>query len=137
LFAFRTFGFACCCRFFFIFPSFVSVPQIHLGNLPISSGNVFISSSSTDSFAVNSPIPDVLHSSHTLNSAPESDTVNVTAQERGNASSAMNIVLSGTTTQAIGVASQAPASMRFNPESVSNEIDESDVQYEKHCEQRI
>jgi hypothetical protein len=27
--------------------------------------------------------------------------------------------------------------MRFNPESVSNEIDESDVQYEKHCEQRI
>jgi hypothetical protein len=27
--------------------------------------------------------------------------------------------------------------MRVNSESVSNEIDESDLQYEKHCEQRI
>jgi hypothetical protein len=28
-------------------------------------------------------------------------------------------------------------SMRINSESVSNEIDESDMQYEKHDEQRI
>jgi hypothetical protein len=28
-------------------------------------------------------------------------------------------------------------SMRVNSQSVSNEIDESDVQCEKHCEQRI
>jgi hypothetical protein len=28
-------------------------------------------------------------------------------------------------------------SMRVNSESVSNEIDESDLQYEKHSEQRI
>jgi hypothetical protein len=31
----------------------------------------------------------------------------------------------------------AADSMRVNSESVSNEIDESDVQYEKHFEQRI
>jgi hypothetical protein len=30
-----------------------------------------------------------------------------------------------------------PDSMRVNSESVSNEIDESDLQYEKHNEQRI
>jgi hypothetical protein len=31
----------------------------------------------------------------------------------------------------------APDSMRVNLESVSNEIDESDSQFEKHDEQRI
>jgi hypothetical protein len=31
----------------------------------------------------------------------------------------------------------APAPMRVNLESVSNEIDESDLQREKHSEQRI
>jgi hypothetical protein len=31
----------------------------------------------------------------------------------------------------------APDSIRVNSESVSNEIDESDLQYEKHSEQRI
>jgi hypothetical protein len=49
----------------------------------------------------------------------------------------MNNVLSGTTTKARPVALQAPASMRVNSESVSNEIDESDLQSEKHDEQRI
>jgi hypothetical protein len=32
---------------------------------------------------------------------------------------------------------KAPASMRINSQSVSNEIDESNVQEEKHDEQRI
>jgi hypothetical protein len=31
----------------------------------------------------------------------------------------------------------APDSMRVNSESVSNEIDESDLQYEKHSEQKV
>jgi hypothetical protein len=49
----------------------------------------------------------------------------------------MNEVLLGTTTKDRLVSQKAPASMRVNSESVSNEIDESDVQYEKHDEQRI
>jgi hypothetical protein len=49
----------------------------------------------------------------------------------------MNDVLSGTTTKDRFVHWQALASMRVNSESVSNEIDESDLQYEKHDEQRI
>jgi hypothetical protein len=32
---------------------------------------------------------------------------------------------------------KAPDSMRVNSESISNEIDESDLQFEKHPEQRI
>jgi hypothetical protein len=58
-------------------------------------------------------------------------------QERGNASPAMNETLPGTTAKDRSVAPQARASMRANSESVSNEIDESDLQYEKHDEQRI
>jgi hypothetical protein len=58
-------------------------------------------------------------------------------QERGNASPAMNKVLPGTTTKDRLVGEQARVSMRVNSESVSNEIDESDSQYEKHDEQRI
>jgi hypothetical protein len=61
----------------------------------------------------------------------------VTAQERGNASLAMNVGLSGTTIKDKFVSQQASASMRANSEFVSNEIDESDLQYEKHHEQRI
>jgi hypothetical protein len=33
--------------------------------------------------------------------------------------------------------SEAPVSMRVNSESLSTDIDESDLQYEKHDEQRI
>jgi hypothetical protein len=61
----------------------------------------------------------------------------VTSQEGGNASPAMNDVFPGTTTKERLVPKQAPVSMRVNSESVSNEIDESDLQFEKHCEQRI
>jgi hypothetical protein len=61
----------------------------------------------------------------------------MTAQEEGNASPAMNEVLRGTTTKDRFVSRQARASMRINSESVSNEIDESELQHEKHSEQRI
>jgi hypothetical protein len=61
----------------------------------------------------------------------------VTLQKGGNASPAMNGVLPGTVTKDRFVPLQAPASMRVNSESVSNEIDESDSQHEKHDEQRI
>jgi hypothetical protein len=61
----------------------------------------------------------------------------VTAQERGNALPAMNNVFSGITTKDRSVIAQARASIRVNSESISNEIDESDLQYEKHDEQRI
>jgi hypothetical protein len=49
----------------------------------------------------------------------------------------MNDTLPGTTANDIFVSEQARASMRVNLESVSNEIDESDLQNEKHSEQRI
>jgi hypothetical protein len=49
----------------------------------------------------------------------------------------MNEALPGTTTKARFVSPQAPASMRVNSESISNEIDESEWQFEKHDEQRI
>jgi hypothetical protein len=48
----------------------------------------------------------------------------------------MNEILPGATTKDRDVAWQAPASMRVNSESVSKEIDESDLQCEKHSEQR-
>jgi hypothetical protein len=100
------------------------------------------------SFFDNYTIFDVLRSSpllkpswrrpfHALNSASESDPINVTTQEGGNASLAMNDVPSGTTTKDRLAALQTPASMRVNLESVSNEIDESDSQDEKQSEQRI
>jgi hypothetical protein len=49
----------------------------------------------------------------------------------------MHEVLLGTTTSDIFVATRASASMRVSSDSVSNEIDERDSQYEKHAEQRI
>jgi hypothetical protein len=49
----------------------------------------------------------------------------------------MNEVLRGTTAKSRCVPAKALASMRVNSESVSNEIDESDLQDEKHDEQRI
>jgi hypothetical protein len=48
----------------------------------------------------------------------------------------MNETLTGTTTRERHVAAKAPASMRVNWESVSNEIDERKVQSEKQEEQR-
>jgi hypothetical protein len=47
----------------------------------------------------------------------------------------MNEVLTGRTTKEGFVAQQTQASMCVNSESVSNGIDESDVQFEKHSEQ--
>jgi hypothetical protein len=49
----------------------------------------------------------------------------------------MNETLTGTTTKDRHVTAKALASMRVNSESVSNEIDESELQGEKHPEQRI
>jgi hypothetical protein len=49
----------------------------------------------------------------------------------------MNETFPGTTTKDRHVAAKASASMRVNSESVSNEIDESDLQCEKHDKQRI
>jgi hypothetical protein len=61
----------------------------------------------------------------------------VTVQSAGNASPAMNETLTGTTTKERCVPAKAPASIRVNSEYLSNEIDESDLQDEKHDEQRI
>jgi hypothetical protein len=47
----------------------------------------------------------------------------------------MNETLTGTTTRERHVAAKAPASMRVNSESVSNDIDERKLQSEKHEEQ--
>jgi hypothetical protein len=51
--------------------------------------------------------------------------------------SATNAVFPGTTTDDKDVKSKAPAWISANSDSVSNEIDESDLQYEKQYEQRI
>jgi hypothetical protein len=48
----------------------------------------------------------------------------------------MNKALPGITTKDRSVAQQAPASMLVNSESVSNEIDENDSQFEK-CDEQI
>jgi hypothetical protein len=61
----------------------------------------------------------------------------VTAQWRGKAAPPMNDVFCGTTTKDRHVPLKALASIRVNSESVSNEIDESDLHTEKHSEQRI
>jgi hypothetical protein len=49
----------------------------------------------------------------------------------------MNEVLPGTSTKYRSVPAKAPVSIRVNSDSVSNEIDESNLQNEKHDEQRI
>jgi hypothetical protein len=72
-----------------------------------------------------------------VNSARQSDPANVAEQEEGNPSRAMNKVLLGRTTKDSFVSRQAPASMHVNSEFPSNTINESDLQNEKHFEQRI
>jgi hypothetical protein len=49
----------------------------------------------------------------------------------------MNEIFPGKTTKERFVAQQALTSMHVNSEFTSNEIDESDLQNEKHSEQRI
>jgi hypothetical protein len=58
-------------------------------------------------------------------------------QNRGNALPAMNNVLPGTTTKVRFVPAKALASICLNSESVPNEIDENELQYEKHDEHTI
>jgi hypothetical protein len=81
--------------------------------------------------------PDWLRPTQSRKTASESPADNAALQSTENASSAMNETLAGTTAKDKHVAVRALASMRANSESVSNKIDESDVQYEKHNEQRI
>jgi hypothetical protein len=142
---------AFCACFLFIFHSFVSLSPTHFGTVnpaSVSSVRVFPSSPFLDSFVPNSLIPSVLRLNVLLE--PNSRTVfydtispsethppNVTAQKRENASPAMNEIFPGTTTKDRSVASQARASMRANCEFVSNESDESALQYPKHNKQRI
>jgi hypothetical protein len=147
VFHFFVFAFVCSLFFYCSFSNSLGHRQSNFPNFPICSDGVFLSSSSPKSVVVNSHIPDAPRSNASrepnwrrlvrfLNSASESDPANVTVQEGGNASPAMNDVLPGTTTKDRRVALQAPASMRINSDSVSNEIDESDLQSEKHDEQR-
>jgi hypothetical protein len=105
--------------------------------------------SSPDSLVANSHILGVLRAKarlesnerrpfHALNSTTQSDPANMTAQELRNASPATNDLLPGITNKDRFVSQQAPVSMRVNSESVSNEIDGSNSQYEKqHSEHRI
>jgi heat shock protein HspQ len=60
----------------------------------------------------------------------------LTSHEQGNASPAMNTTLSGSKTKSRVVPAKAVDSIR-DSELDSNEIDESDLQNEKHDEQRI
>jgi uncharacterized protein (UPF0147 family) len=55
----------------------------------------------------------------------------------GNTSPATKDAFSGTITEDKDVPENARASICTNSESVSNEIDESDLQCEKHDKQRI
>jgi hypothetical protein len=71
-----------------------------------------------------------------LNYASQSDPAKVTAQKGENISLAMSDILPGRTTKDRLVPAQASVLMRVNSESVSNKIDESDLQQEKHSEQR-
>jgi hypothetical protein len=147
-FIFPSFSFFGCCLFSVLSFSFESLRGNYRCNFPIGSHRIFISSSFLDLCLPNPHVSDVLRSNallepnwrpilHALNSASQSDLANVTAQEGGNASPAMNDVLPGTTTKCRRVPMKAPDSMRANSESRSNEIDESEKQYEKHDEQRI
>jgi hypothetical protein len=67
--------------------------------------------------------PDWRQQFHDLNSESRSDSADVTEQEGGNASPAMNEVVPGTTIKDRGVPSQPSDSMQVNSKSVSNEID--------------
>jgi hypothetical protein len=49
----------------------------------------------------------------------------------------MKDAFSGTTTDDKDVLQKAPASIRTNSDSASNEIDTSELESEKHSEQRI
>jgi hypothetical protein len=49
----------------------------------------------------------------------------------------MKDAFSGATTDDKDVPQRAPASIRTNSDSASNEIDKSELQSEKHSEQRI
>jgi hypothetical protein len=49
----------------------------------------------------------------------------------------MDEAFSGPTMQSRQVSAKASASMRFNSDPISNEIDESDLEKEKHHEPRI
>jgi hypothetical protein len=60
----------------------------------------------------------------------------LTSHKRGNASAAMNTTLSGSKTKLRLVPAKAADSIR-DTEVESNDIDESEMQFEKHDEQRI
>jgi hypothetical protein len=160
-------AFACFCflcslfllLFLFLFRSFVFVGFVDFSFLPFYFSNSLGSHQSNFSYPLWWHLPFIIISRlllsqcshpkcpslipnwrclfHAQISASNSDPANVTAQEGGNTSPAMNEVLTGTTTKDRFVLQQAPASMRVNSESVSNEIDESDLQNKKHFEQRI
>jgi hypothetical protein len=81
--------------------------------------------------------PDWRRPAYSRSAAGKSPLDNLTVQETGNASSAMNETLAGAIANDKHVAPNDLVSMRVNSESISNEIDESDLQCEKHDEQRI
>jgi hypothetical protein len=81
--------------------------------------------------------PDWRCSAHSRNAAFESPPANTTVQEAENAFPAMNETLTGTRTKPRHTAVKAPSWMLVNSDFVSNEIDESELQDEKHDEQRI
>jgi hypothetical protein len=81
--------------------------------------------------------PDWRRPDHSRNAAFESPLAGATAQSVGNASPAMNQILSGIIAKDKHVAANAFDSMCVKSESVSNEIDESNSQSEKHSEHRI
>jgi hypothetical protein len=60
-----------------------------------------------------------------------------TTQLGGNTPPTTNEIFSRTTTDDRHVQEKASASIHGNSDSVSNEIDEIDLQFEKHSEQRI
>jgi hypothetical protein len=123
------------CFVLFVLCSFVFV---RFPSLPFASQPHLAVSCMSDAIRSNiRPKPKWRRIFYALNSALDSDAVNARAQKGGNASPAVNEISAGTRTKARSVAMKARASMHINSESISNEIDESDLQYEKHDEQRI
>jgi hypothetical protein len=127
--------------FLLISHSFLSLSQTHLGIINPASPSARMVSSTPHHL----PTPSCQNNHlrcpslelncrptfHVTNSPSESGGGKVTAQEGGYATPAMNEVLPGTITKDRGVCQQAKAPVCANSEPVSNDIDESDLQYEK------
>jgi hypothetical protein len=108
--------------------SYISTPFLSFPSLPCPA---------PPAIAFVKSLPRMPYSSQTGSAAVKSPPDNLTVQETGNASLAITETLAGAIANDRHVAAKDLASMHVNSESVSNEIDESELHDEKHDEQRI